>query len=139
MLIVANTQFNVGMLIVMQGQALAEIIGFTFCYLALCIFFALLGMVLSQVKTLHGIAWFVNVNLWINIIVMCLTMIGIGLYKPVPHQSGHADLSEPKILSGWVPSYTKGWYQQVVGVQVSFVDSTGRLTSSSPSSATAVR
>lgn len=114
------------MLIVMQGQALAEIIGFTFCYLALCIFFALLGMVLSQVKTLHGIAWFVNVNLWINIIVMCLTMIGIGLFDPVPHQSGHKDLSAPKILSGWVPAYTKGWYQQVVGVQVSCsTDGTG--------------
>lgn len=107
------------MLIVMQGQGLAEIIGFSFCYLALCVFFALLGMILSQVKTLHGISWLVNINLWLNIIVMCLTMVGVGLYNPVPSQSGHADLSEPVHVSGWVPSYTGGWYQQVVGVQVS--------------------
>ena len=49
---------------------------------------------------------------------MVLTIIGFNLYAPVPAQSFHKDLSEPIQISAWVPSYTKGWYQQVSGVQL---------------------
>lgn len=106
------------MLIIMDGQGLAEIIGFKFCYIALNVFFALLGMILSQIKTIRGLGIFTVVGTTLNIIVMVLTMIGVALYPPVPSQSGHVDLSEPKIVSGWVPSYTVGWYQQVSGVML---------------------
>jgi hypothetical protein len=51
-------------------------------------------------------------------LVMILTMVGIGLYDPVPAQSGHADLSEPIRVSAWVPPTTQRWYQQVSGVQL---------------------
>lgn len=49
---------------------------------------------------------------------MTLTMVGVGLYDPVPSQSGHVDLSEPITTSAWVPDTTVGWYQQVTGVQL---------------------
>ncbi|GMK56337.1 hypothetical protein CspeluHIS016_0301770 [Cutaneotrichosporon spelunceum] len=107
--------FNTSMLIIMSGQGLAEIIDFKFCYLALNVFFALLGAVLSQIKTIRGLGMFTVIGTVTNLLVMALTMAGVALYDPVPSQSGHADLSEPKVVSGWVPSYSSGWYEQVSG------------------------
>jgi hypothetical protein len=43
-------QFNVAMFLIMDGQALAQIINFKFCYMALTVFFALFYMTFSQVK-----------------------------------------------------------------------------------------
>lgn len=103
------------MLIIMSGQGLAEIIDWKFCYLALNVFFALLGAVLSQIKTIRGLGIFTVAGTVINVIVMSLTMAGVALYDPVPSQSGHADLSEPMVVAGWVPSYSRGWYQQISG------------------------
>lgn len=102
----------------MEGQGLAQIIDFKFCYIALNVFFAIVGAALSQIKTIRGLGVFTCVNFVINMIVMVTTMVGVALFKPVPAQSGHADLSEPLIRSGWVPSYSLGWYEQVSGAQL---------------------
>ncbi|BEJ11713.1 hypothetical protein CspHIS471_0201730 [Cutaneotrichosporon sp. HIS471] len=107
--------FNTAMLIIMSGQGLAEIIDWKFCYLALNVFFALLGAILSQFKTIRGLGIFTVIGTVLNVIVMVLTMAGVALFDPVPSQSGHLDLSEPKIVGGWVPSYSKGWYEQISG------------------------
>jgi hypothetical protein len=103
------------MLIIMSGSGLAEIIDWKFCYLALNVFFALLGAILSQIKTIRGLGFFTVVGTVTNVIVMALTMAGVALYDPVPAQSGHVDLSEPKVVSGWTPSMSKGWYEQISG------------------------
>lgn len=78
----------------------------------------LVGLIAGQIRSLRGFSWFTNVNIWLNILLMILTMIGIGLFDPIPSQSGHVDLSEPIQRAGWVPGYTVGWYQQVSGVQL---------------------
>lgn len=105
------------MFIVMQGQALAQIIDFKFCYLALNVFFAVGGMVITQIRTIRNIAWFSNVNVFANLIIMFLTAYGVAMFDPVPGQSGHRDLSEPIILNSWIPAGTD-WHQQVAGVQL---------------------
>jgi L-asparagine transporter-like permease len=75
-------------------------------------------MVFGQVRSLRNFAWFANLNIWINILVMVMTMVGVAKYLPVPSQSGHTDLSDPIQVTGWVPGYTAGWYAQVTGVQL---------------------
>lgn len=105
------------MFIVMQGQALAQLIDFKFCFLALNIFFALAGIVLTQVRTIRNIAWFSNVNVFLNLVIMFLTAYGVAMYDPVPAQSGHRDLSEPIVLHAWIPKGTD-WHEQVAGVQL---------------------
>lgn len=114
---------NVAILIIGNGQTLATIIKFKFCYIALNVFWALAGMVIGQIKSLRSFGWFTNINIWLNIIVMVITMAGTAIYPPVPAQSDHKDLSQPIRKFGWVPppSYTggtgAGWYEQVSGVQ----------------------
>lgn len=111
--------FNVAILIIGCGTKLATIIKYKFCYIALCVFWALLGMIAGQIKSFRNFAWFTNINIWLNLALMIIVMAASGVYDPVPSQSGHDDLSEPKILSGWVPEYTKtSWYLQVQGVQL---------------------
>jgi hypothetical protein len=78
----------------------------------------LVGLLAGQIRSLRGFSWFTNVNIWLNLLLMVLTMIGVALFDPIPSQSGHVDLSEPIMRAGWVPSYTIGWYQQVSGVQL---------------------
>lgn len=110
--------FNVALLIIGGGQTLVVMIEWKFCYLALNIFFTLAGMLGGQIRSLRNFAWFANVSVWLNIMVMIMTIVGIWKYPPVPSVSNHADLSEPVMTSGWVPGYTVGWYQQVSGVQL---------------------
>ncbi|KLT42146.1 hypothetical protein CC85DRAFT_319078 [Cutaneotrichosporon oleaginosum] len=109
--------FNVGMFIVMQGQALAQIIDFKFCYIALNVFFALAGMLITQIRTIRNMAWLSNINVFVNLSIMFVTAIGIALYDPVPGQSGHVDLSEPIRLHGWLPPGTD-WHTQVAACQL---------------------
>lgn len=110
--------FNVALLIIGNGQTLVEMINWKFCYIALNIFFMLVGMTGGQIRSLRNFSWFANINVWLNILVMVLTVVGIEKYLPVPSVSYHANLDQPIIVSGWVPSYTIGWYQQVSGVQL---------------------
>ncbi|KAL1407205.1 hypothetical protein Q8F55_006621 [Vanrija albida] len=109
---------NVAILIIGNGQTLATIINYKFCYIVLNVFWALAGMVAGQIKSLRNFAWFTNLNIWLNLVVMAITMAGIAIYAPVPSQSNHKDLSQPIMRSGWVPSYTVGWFEQVGGVQL---------------------
>jgi hypothetical protein len=110
--------FNVALLIIGNGQTLVVMIEWKFCYLALNIFFMLVGMVGGQIRSLRNFSWFANINIWLNILTMILTIVGIEKYLPVPSVSNHANLDQPVTVSGWVPSYTVGWYQQVSGVQL---------------------
>lgn len=109
--------FNVAILIIACGQTLVVMIKWKFCYLALNIFFMFVGMFGGQVRSLRNFSWFASIDIWLNIATMIITVVGIWTYAPIPSLSGHADLSQPIVTSGWVPSYTVGWYQQVSGVQ----------------------
>lgn len=59
--------FNVALLIIGNGQTLVAMIQWKFCYLALNIFFMLIGMVGGQIRSLRDFAWFANVNVWLNV------------------------------------------------------------------------
>lgn len=67
---------SVAILIIGNGQTLASIINFKFCYIALNVFWAISGMIVGQVRSLRSFAWFTNVNIWLNIIVMIMTVSG---------------------------------------------------------------
>ena len=67
--------------------------------------------------SLRSFSWIANCNIWLNIAFMIMTIYGVAHYKPVPQLSEHKHVGKI-IVSGWIPSYTKGWYQQVSGVQL---------------------
>jgi hypothetical protein len=67
--------------------------------------------------SLRSFSWIANCNIWLNMAFMIITIYGVSHYKPVPVLSEHHYVGKI-IVSGWIPSYTKGWYQQVSGVQL---------------------
>jgi len=64
--------FNVAILIIGNGQTLVAMIEWKFCYLALNIFFMLIGMVGGQIRSLRDFAWFANANVWLNVRLPCM-------------------------------------------------------------------
>ncbi|KAL1406711.1 hypothetical protein Q8F55_008417 [Vanrija albida] len=118
--------FNVAALIVGNGQALATIIDYKFCYIAVNVVWAVAGALAGQVKRLRNFAWFTSVNIFLSLAGMALVLVGIASYPPIPSMSGHLDLSEPIAHSAWVPSYTVGWYSQVGGVQLAVLPTAAR-------------
>lgn len=110
--------FNVAVLIVGNGQALAAIINYKFCYVGLNVLWAVAGALVGQIKRLRSFAPFTTINIFLSLTGMGIVLAGIATYPPIPQMSGHLDLAEPIIRSGWVPSYTVGWYSQVGGVQL---------------------
>lgn len=115
----AQLLVQVGMFLIMDGKALSQIINFKFCFLALNVFFASAGFALSQSRMLRTIAIITNLNFYLNVGIMILTMFGVAMYDPVPSESSHKDLGQPVKVSGWVGREAAGgWYQQVGAVQL---------------------
>jgi len=52
--------FNVGIIIVANGQALSQVSKFKLCYAVCCLIFALVGFLIGQVRTLQKYGWFAN-------------------------------------------------------------------------------
>ncbi|KAJ4351711.1 uncharacterized protein N0V89_007054 [Didymosphaeria variabile] len=70
-----------------NGQALAQMAagksgtGFL-CFVAAEAITATLGLILGQIRTLQKLGWLANVAVWLNIIVIVMTMIVVHKYPP---------------------------------------------------------
>lgn len=65
--------FNVAVIVIGNGQGLYQV-NSNICYIACCIIWAGLGMILGQIRTLQKFGWIANFAIWINIVVMIMTM-----------------------------------------------------------------
>lgn len=77
--------FNVSVLILGEGQALAQIAQFKVCFSVLMLVFMLAGMMLAQVRTFKNFGWFANVAVWFNLFIIFATMAIIGKSSPNYH------------------------------------------------------
>lgn len=86
--------FNVGVIIVSNGQALSQVTKFKLCYAVCCLVFALTGFFIGQVRTLQKYGWFANAAIWINVFVIIETMAIVPhegpLYAAVQASAGEA-------------------------------------------------
>ncbi|KHN99060.1 amino acid transporter [Metarhizium album ARSEF 1941] len=72
---------NVGAIIISNGEALSEAARFRLCYAICCLVWALAGFVLGQIRTLQRFAWLANAAVFINLVIMFLTM-GAAAHSP---------------------------------------------------------
>jgi hypothetical protein len=66
--------FNVGIIIISNGQALSQISSFRLCYAVCCVIWAICGFIIGQVRTLQKYGWLANGAIWLNVLVMIFTM-----------------------------------------------------------------
>lgn len=73
--------FNVGIIVISNGQSLSQIANFNTCFIVLCIVWAFAGMILGQIRTLQNLGWLANAAIWMNLFVIFFTM-GIVAHSP---------------------------------------------------------
>jgi hypothetical protein len=71
----------VGVIIIGNGQGLYQI-NDNICYIVCCVIWSALGMVLGQVRTLQRFGWIANFAVWINVLVMVITMVVVTHSEP---------------------------------------------------------
>ena len=64
----------VAVIIISNGEALSEVAKFKLCYAICCLVWALAGFLLGQIRTLQKYGWLANAAIWINLMIMFITM-----------------------------------------------------------------
>ncbi|KAJ5811580.1 hypothetical protein N7474_007881 [Penicillium riverlandense] len=78
---------NVTLLIVSNGQGLAQMAqgksgnGYL-CFIVAEVIFMLIGFLLGQIRTLQRLSWLANVAIWLNVVVIIMTMVVVHQYPP---------------------------------------------------------
>lgn len=89
---IAGLQFvqmilNVGLIILTSGQALAQMIKSTaeepkLCFSIQVLVWALLGMIIGQIRSLRDFSYIANAAVWMNIAICIITMVGVAKGPP---------------------------------------------------------
>ncbi|KAG1745205.1 transmembrane amino acid transporter protein-domain-containing protein [Suillus lakei] len=74
--------FNVGLIILLNGQGLSQIAKFKLCFSICNVVWALAGMMLGQIRTLQKFGSVANLAVWLNIITMIMTMASVAHSAP---------------------------------------------------------
>jgi hypothetical protein len=111
--------FNVGIIVISNGQGVYQI-NSNICYIACCIIWVALGMILGQIRTLQKFGWVANLAIWLNIVVLITTM-AVVTHTP-PNYAMSEDTNQiPKgdgivHTYGGSPPYAKGFSTAVTGL-----------------------
>lgn len=65
---------NVGLIVISNGEALSQAAKFKLCFAVCCLVWTIAGFLFGQVRTLQKFGWLANAAVWINIIVIGITM-----------------------------------------------------------------
>ncbi|KAL8773485.1 MAG: hypothetical protein Q9209_001589 [Squamulea sp. 1 TL-2023] len=65
--------FNVGIIIIQNGQGLAQISKGSVCFIILCFVWAIAGAILGQIRTLRRLGWLAHAAIWLNVLILIIT------------------------------------------------------------------
>ena len=72
---------QVGLIIISNGQAISQVSKFRLCYAVCCLIWAIAGFFVGQVRTLQKYGWLANAAIYINLLIMFITM-GVMAHSP---------------------------------------------------------
>ncbi|KAG0645681.1 hypothetical protein D0Z07_8572 [Hyphodiscus hymeniophilus] len=127
---------SVGLIVISNGQAISQVSKFKLCYAVCCVIWAACGFLIGQVRTLQKFGWLANAAVFLNLMIMFITMGVIahsppnfsisvlgsvggsvnvtsitpdadGVYPPIIHNSG---LPDPSSLIGSITGLMQGVY-----------------------------
>jgi hypothetical protein len=102
---------NVAVIIISNGEALSEASKFKLCYAICCLVWALAGFVLGQIRTLQKFGWLANLAVFINLMIMFITM-GAAAHTP-PLYSASASAAGYAVNPDLVTPNSQGVYPPV--------------------------
>ena len=65
---------NVGVIVIQNGQSLSQVSNFKLCYAICCLVWAIAGMLVGQVRTLQKYGFIANFAIWLNVLIIFITM-----------------------------------------------------------------
>ncbi|KAL9613542.1 MAG: hypothetical protein Q9167_001927 [Letrouitia subvulpina] len=74
--------FNVGLIIISNGQSLSQISNGSVCFIILCFIWAIAGAVFGQIRTLQKLGWLAHAAIWINVFILIETTAVIWHSNP---------------------------------------------------------
>ncbi|KIJ62499.1 hypothetical protein HYDPIDRAFT_94547 [Hydnomerulius pinastri MD-312] len=74
--------FNVGLIILGNGQGLSQMAKFRLCFSVCNIVWTLAGMIIGQIRTLQKFGSIANLSIWLNIITLIMTMAAVPYTAP---------------------------------------------------------
>lgn len=73
---------SVGNIIIQNGQSISQVSKFRLCYSVCCLIWALAGYAMGQIRTLNKFTWLANWAVFINLMVMFISMGVIAHSEP---------------------------------------------------------
>ncbi|KAL1964898.1 hypothetical protein VTN77DRAFT_6251 [Rasamsonia byssochlamydoides] len=70
-----------GQVIILEGQGISQVSKFRLCYSVCCVLFVIVGYFIGQVRTLRNYGWLANTAVWLNLLVIFITM-GVMAHSP---------------------------------------------------------
>ena len=70
-----------GQVIIQNGQGISQVSKFRLCYAVCCVVFVVVGFFIGQVRTLRNYGWLANTAVFINLLVIFITM-GVIAHSP---------------------------------------------------------
>ncbi|KAG0706985.1 transmembrane amino acid transporter protein-domain-containing protein [Suillus ampliporus] len=74
--------FNVGLIILGNGQGLSQMAKFKLCFSVCNVVWTIAGMILGQIRTLQKFGSIANLSIWMNIITLVMTMASVANSGP---------------------------------------------------------
>lgn len=123
---------SVGNIIISNGQSISQVSKFGLCYSICCLIWAIIGYAMGQIRTLNKFTWLANWAVFINLMVMFISMGVMAHSKPnyIGAQGGSAgsataismvaqlpDGSYPPVVTyGSVPPSDNGFIGSILGL-----------------------
>ncbi|PFH46273.1 hypothetical protein AMATHDRAFT_70223 [Amanita thiersii Skay4041] len=82
---------NVGTICLSNGQALSQMSRGRLCFSVCIVIWAILGMIIGQIRTLKGYGWLANSAVWINLSIIFISM-GFVAHSPPNFESAKKSL-----------------------------------------------
>ena len=116
--------FNVGIIIIANGQSLSQMAAKGpdldqngACFIVLCLVWAIAGMLFGQIRTLAKLGYLANFAIWLNIIIMISTMAVVAHTGPNYVAADKAyDIGHEPIVKTAGPAEGVGFQGQIVGL-----------------------
>lgn len=97
--IIQSIQLILNVALLLEGNAvtMATITNYKVCYIVWAIVWLVVGAGGGQIRSLRNFSIFANLNIFLNVVVILMTIIGCAIYAPIP------TLNFPDLPSGSTP------------------------------------
>jgi hypothetical protein len=97
-----------GQVVILNGQGISQTSRFRLCYVVCCVIFVVVGFFIGQVRTLRNYGWLANMAVWINLLVIFITM-GVMAHSPPNYNISVLGSSGSAVDPSTITPDTKTW------------------------------